>query len=43
MKKILTVVGIVVIVAVLLISCGTTKTCPAYSSNNVEQTDGDNG
>lgn len=42
MKKILTLIAIVVFVAALLVSCGSTKTCPAYSSTDVEHSDTDN-
>jgi hypothetical protein len=43
MRKILVVFALVVMVAILSLSCGSTKTCPAYSSNDIEQTNGDNG
>jgi len=43
MKKILAVFAVVLIVVILSMSCGSTKICPAYSSDNIEQTSGDNG
>ena len=43
MKRILAVFAMVLIIAVLFLSCGSTKICPAYSSNDIEQTSGENG
>ena len=44
MKKILAILAIVFIIAILSFSCGASnKTCPAYGSNDTEQTSGDNG
>lgn len=43
MKRILAVIAMVVIIAILSVSCGSAKLCPAYSSDNIEQTSTDNG
>jgi hypothetical protein len=42
MKKIIAVFAIVLIIAILSFSCGASKVCPAYGSNDTEQTGGDN-
>ncbi len=43
MKRILAVAAIVLIIAIFSVSCGSTKICPAYSSNDIEQTSADEG
>ena len=42
MKKVLTAVIIIAIITLISVSCGATKTCPAYSSVDVEQIDCEN-
>ncbi len=42
MKKIIAAVAVVVCVVILSVSCGASKTCPAYSSNDIEQIEGVN-
>lgn len=43
MKKVFAAIAIVAIIAIMSVSCGAGKTCPAYSLDNTEQTDGNNG
>jgi hypothetical protein len=42
MKKLIAAIAVIIFIVLLSVSCGASKTCPAYSSNDIEQTDGEN-
>ena len=42
MKKVAAFSFIVVFLLLVVFACGSTKTCPAYSKNNTEQSDNHN-
>ena len=43
MKKIAALSFLIIFLLMTVLACGSTHTCPAYSKNNTEQNDGQNG